>query len=222
MTDKPVLSVERDSFDTPVAERKPFAWYREPKDFPLQGAFFPYIEGRSERDIQNSLEAEFGFNVKRLYDEPAAQQQGEPVGADLSDEAMSKVISLYATELATASQKDPGFALAAMRKAVKSCLTVDHKPQQANPELAVWYGSMPESNGKSNWTAILYRKGGEGTLMGHLSEGITIDRSEYPDRVRYEADRMRYLIGELTEEPDILKYDETLHSGYKPQKADGQ
>lgn len=98
MTNKPMLSVERELLerltenwngtdarielrallDKPVAERKPFAWYRVPKDFPLQGAFFPYIEGRSERDIQNSIDAEFGFYVKRLYDEPAAQHQGEP------------------------------------------------------------------------------------------------------------------------------------------------
>ena len=105
MTNKPMLSVEREVIegicndfevgrhfsacegaaklrallDKPAAERKPFAWYRVPKDFPLQGAFFPYIEGQSERDIQTSVEAEFGFNVKRLYDEPAAQHQGEPV-----------------------------------------------------------------------------------------------------------------------------------------------
>lgn len=76
------------------------------------------------------------------------------------------------------------------------------------PELAVWYGAMPETNGKTNWTAILHRKG------HHLWEGITIDRSEYPDRVRYEADRMRYLIGDLVDEPDILAYDADAHSGY--------
>jgi len=69
--------------------------------------------------------------------------------------------------------------------------------------LAVWYGSMPESNGRKNWTAILYRKG-EVVFDG---PHITIDRSEYPDRVRYEADRVRYLIGEIDEEPWILDYD---------------
>lgn len=78
MIDRAIVEL-RAILDKPVAERKPFAWYRVPKDFPLQGAFFPYTEGQSERDIQNSLEAEFGFNVKRLYDEPAAQHQGEPV-----------------------------------------------------------------------------------------------------------------------------------------------
>lgn len=48
--------------------------------------------------------------------------------------------------------------------------------------LTVWENAMPESNGKSNFTAILMRKGGE------LHEGMTIARSEYPDRVRYEAE----------------------------------
>lgn len=77
----------------------------------------------------------------------------------------------------------------------------------SQPELTVWYGSMPESNGKSNWTALLHRK-------GDVFGGITLDRSEYPDRVRYEADRARYLIGELVDEPCILDYDADLHSGY--------
>lgn len=74
--------------------------------------------------------------------------------------------------------------------------------------LTVWYGPMPESNGKSNFTAILMRKGGD------IVDGWTIDRSEYPDRVRYEADRVRWLIGELAERPDILAYDADKHSGY--------
>lgn len=76
------------------------------------------------------------------------------------------------------------------------------------PQLAVWYGSMPESNGKTNWTAILHRKG-EGIL-----DGFAIDRSEYPGRVLYAADRVRYLIGEMAERPYILNYDADEHSGY--------
>lgn len=76
-------------------------------------------------------------------------------------------------------------------------------------ELTVWYGSMPESNGKANWTAILHRKG-EGRCM----DGFTIDRSEYPGRVLYAADRVRYLIGEKSERPSILDYDAYAHSGY--------
>jgi hypothetical protein len=78
------------------------------------------------------------------------------------------------------------------------------------PALTVWYGSMPETNGKSNFTAILHRKG------ECISTGITVARSEYPDRVRYEADRMRHLIGELQEDPCILSYDANKHSGYVP------
>jgi hypothetical protein len=78
------------------------------------------------------------------------------------------------------------------------------------PELTVWYGPMPESNGRSNFTAILMRKGGD------MANGHTIDRSEYPDRVRYEADRVRYLVGELPDKPCILDYDAEKHSGYEP------
>lgn len=93
------------------------------------------------------------------------------------------------------------------------------------PALTVWYGDMPESNGKSNFTAILMRK--HGNKLDNMTNGITIDRSEYPDRVRYEADRVRYLIGELTERPFILDYDADKHSGYvRPDiaaaDADGQ
>ena len=84
------------------------------------------------------------------------------------------------------------------------------------PELTVSYGPMPESNGKTNWTAILHRKG-EGML-----DGITIDRSEYPGRVLYAADRARYLIGEKPDRPFTLDYDADKHSGYvAPCKAGG-
>jgi hypothetical protein len=72
------------------------------------------------------------------------------------------------------------------------------------PKLEVWFGAMPESNGKANWTAILHR--------GDLASGHTIDRSEHHDRVRYEADRVRWLIGELADKPDITVYDEKMLS----------
>lgn len=73
--------------------------------------------------------------------------------------------------------------------------------------LKVWEGQMPESNGKTNYTAILY--------TDDIMDGITIERSEYPDRVRYEADRVRHLIGQRDERPCILDYDHKKHSGYK-------
>lgn len=89
-----------------------------------------------------------------------------------------------------------------------ACRAAMLQGSESRPELTVWYGSMPETNGKTNWTAMLHRKG------QHPWDGITIECSEYPDRVRYEADRMRHLIGELSEEPDILEYDSEAHSGY--------
>ena len=80
------------------------------------------------------------------------------------------------------------------------------------PELEVWFGPMPESNGKSNYTAILKRKG-EDLVRG---ETFVIARSEYHDQVRYDADCVRHIIGELPDAPDIMDYDPDLHSGYKP------
>jgi hypothetical protein len=93
-------------------------------------------------------------------------------------------------------------------RALDDCRAAMLNGADGKPELTVWYGAMPETNGKTNWTAILHRKG------ECLSTGITIYRSEYPDRVRYEADRMSHLIGELADEPDILAYDANAHSGY--------
>lgn len=84
--------------------------------------------------------------------------------------------------------------------------------QTEQPALTVWEGAMPESNGKSNFTAILMRKGGK--LFNSMSEGMAIARSEYPDRVRYEADCVRWLIGELKRKPCITDYDADKHSGY--------
>jgi len=100
------------------------------------------------------------------------------------------------------------FTVSAAALAFARALLATPTPISDEPvaNLAVWYGSMPESNGKSNWTAILHN--------GDISRGITLDRSEYPDRVRYEADRVRWLIGELDKEPWILDYDADKHSGY--------
>lgn len=82
------------------------------------------------------------------------------------------------------------------------------------PQLAVSFGPMPESNGKSNFTARLIRKGS--SRLSGFEDGITIACSEYPDQVRYKADCLRYLIGELAQKPSILDYDGDKHSGYVP------
>lgn len=94
---------------------------------------------------------------------------------------------------------------------------VDATPAAAVPEqtkLAVWYGSMPESNGRKNWTAVLHKDGDDGFDI--FTDGHTIDRSEYPDRVKYAADCVRWLIGELPEKPFILDYDADKCSDYEP------
>lgn len=82
------------------------------------------------------------------------------------------------------------------------------KPQKrktqtpGNGDLTVWFGPMPESNGRTNWTAILHR--------GNIEAGFNIDRGEYPEIVRYSADRVRWIIGELDEAPNILEYNGDL------------
>ncbi len=85
---------------------------------------------------------------------------------------------------------------------------------EARPELTVWEGAMPESNGKSNFTAVLHRKDSKGFDL--FTDGFQFERSEYPDRVRYEADFMRWLIGERAKKPELWDegYDMDKHSGY--------
>ena len=86
-------------------------------------------------------------------------------------------------------------------------------PAKQRNRLAVWFGPMPESNGKLNWTVILHN--------GDVTQGITLARSEYTDRVRYEADRVRWLLGDLDKKPFLMDYDVDLHSGYRePPKPD--
>jgi len=71
------------------------------------------------------------------------------------------------------------------------------KSPEKKPVLTVWYGKMPETNGRNNWTAVLRGNGAD----------FTLDRSEYPHRVRYAADTVRHILGELPEQPFILDYD---------------
>lgn len=80
--------------------------------------------------------------------------------------------------------------------------------------LTVWEGPMPESNGSQNYTAVLHRKDSEG--LDRFTDGFQFACSEYPDRTRYDADFMRWLIGERDIQPDPLDdcYDMDKHSGY--------
>ena len=71
--------------------------------------------------------------------------------------------------------------------------------------LTVRLTSFPESNGKRNWTAQFVRAKPWKGLVGSAG-GITIAHGELWNRVAYEAERARFLIGERDTEPHIRDY----------------
>ena len=77
------------------------------------------------------------------------------------------------------------------------------------PRLTVRVQSFPESNGKRNWTALLMRVDPWGGLVGNCG-GITIARGEFWNRVAYEAECARALLGERDTEPFILDYGDDI------------
>lgn len=82
---------------------------------------------------------------------------------------------------------------------------VEMNDAQAQPALKVVLTSFPESNGKRNWTAFFKRVEPFDGLAGSCG-GITIDYGECWNRIAYEAERARVLLGERISEPDILEY----------------
>lgn len=77
------------------------------------------------------------------------------------------------------------------------------------PRLTVRLSSFPESNGKRNWTALLVRADKWNGLIGNCG-GITIARGELWNRVAYEAECTRALLGERDAEPHILDYGDDI------------
>ncbi|MBK6616383.1 hypothetical protein [Ottowia sp.] len=77
------------------------------------------------------------------------------------------------------------------------------------PRLTVRLQSFPESNGRRNWTALLVRVEAWDGLVGNCG-GITVARGEFWNRVAYEAERAKLLIGERDTEPDIMDYGEDI------------
>lgn len=71
------------------------------------------------------------------------------------------------------------------------------------PELEVVIKSFPESNGKQNWAAMLVRKDRSWKGLYSTSGGITISRGEYWNRVAYDAERTKFLIGAVSTEPAL-------------------
>lgn len=80
---------------------------------------------------------------------------------------------------------------------------------RVQPRLTVRLQSFPESNGKRNWTALLVRVDAWGGLVGNCG-GITVARGEFWNRVAYEAERAKLLIGERDTKPDILDYGDDI------------
>ena len=81
---------------------------------------------------------------------------------------------------------------------------------EKHPRLTVKLQAFPESNGKRNWTALLVRVDKWGGLIGNCG-GISIAHGELWNRVAYEAERTKLLIGERDTEPCILDYGEDIH-----------
>ena len=77
------------------------------------------------------------------------------------------------------------------------------------PKLKVVLTSYPESNGKRNWTAMFKRVEKFDGLIGSWG-GITIAHGELWNRVAYEAERARFLLGERDTEPYILDYGDDI------------
>jgi len=75
----------------------------------------------------------------------------------------------------------------------------------SQPRLTVRLTSFPESNGKRNWTALLVRVDAWDGLPGNCG-GISLARGELWNRVAWEAECARFLIGERDTEPFILDY----------------
>jgi hypothetical protein len=86
------------------------------------------------------------------------------------------------------------------------------------PRLTVQLQSFPESNGKRNWTALLTRVDKWNGLVGSCG-GIVVAHGELWNRVAYEAERAKFLIGERNTEPYILDYGDDIET---PDKWQGE
>ena len=79
------------------------------------------------------------------------------------------------------------------------------------PRLTVRLTSFPESNGKRNWTALLVREEKWGGLIGNAG-GISVARGELWNRVAYESECARFLLGLRDTEPFILDYGDDIET----------
>lgn len=85
------------------------------------------------------------------------------------------------------------------------------KMREPQPRLTVRLTAFPESNGKRNWTALLVRVDKWDGLVGNCG-GISLARGELWNRVAWEAECTRFLIGERDTEPFILDYGDDIQT----------
>ncbi len=104
-------------------------------------------------------------------------------------------------------------AHAIRRLTVQARCATAQTASSGGPKLGVLFDSMPESNGRSNWTVVLHRAKDSGLDM--FSNGVQVHRSESYGQARYQADRLRFLIGDIPDRPDILEYDSGLSEGMR-------
>lgn len=102
---------------------------------------------------------------------------------------------------------ETGIWAAAWRDATRAQPQADAAEPQ--PRLKVRLTCFPESNGKTNWTALLVREEKWDGLIGNCG-GISLARGELWNRVAYEAEQARFLIGQRDTEPFILDYGDDI------------
>lgn len=105
--------------------------------------------------------------------------------------------------------RDEGSAIAAWN--TRAPASSERQDAQDQPRLTVRLTSFPESNGKRNWTALLAREEKWGGLIGNAG-GITVARGELWNRVAYESERARFLLGLRDTEPFILDYGDDIET----------
>lgn len=127
----------------------------------------------------------------------AAPQAGEPVARVIDEfEQASKHYAMRREDIAE--------WIARIRAATPSPAV-----SAGQPKLKVWLTKFPESNGKTNWTALLVREEKWDGLVGNCG-GISLARGELWNRVAYEAECAKYLLGQRDTEPYILDYGDDI------------
>lgn len=99
--------------------------------------------------------------------------------------------------------------------AVKEILAED----KLQPELIVVLVSFPETNGKKNWTAQFRRADKTWKGLPGNCGGITFSAGEYWNRVAYDFERARYLLGQRELEPSIIDFAKDITS---PDEFEGE